>query len=774
MDVGVGATAVATLTYPSTINEGSSLAGSGAITAAGAIAAAEIRYGDSPTYSPLTLDALNRFNFSHFYSDSGALTIQVRARLVGADSFIAAGSFPLTVVNVSPTADLVAPIDGYQGVTGQEREFQLNLSDISFNDFTAGISYTVDWGDGSTETSSASGEISLTHTYYTTGDFAARVTATDKDGGVSLVDTVNLRIRTTETQGPALAVGGTAAEDMFQVTVGPALGAAAISRNGAAIASVVAPQSLRVYGGSGSDVVRGLAVATGDTFEIRIDDLRWHGVKVTGNNIDAWIAAGQAGNDVFKDYGGRATVSGFKGADRLYAGADIDSEFRLTGVNYGTLNERINFDTIPYLHGQNGNDKFVFTNSGSLTERIDGGNGVNTLDYSAVNSPVAINAQLGTAPKTRAFTKVQRFLAGTNTNDRLISPDTNNTWVLTGIKQGDINETIHFEGFEFISGGRGNDRFKLAMLALPSLFTTIDGLGGVDALDYSLLSTPVEVDLEKRIASSVPSYLGIEQFTGSSTLDTLIGLNKQPQIWSLTGLNAGSVNIYSFSGFENLRGGTLNDVLQPRPGASLTGGFDGRTGSNTVDFSLYGEAVNVDLRRNTAPGIPALTGVANLIGSPYDDILIGDGQANNIQGGAGHDIISGEAGNDLLNGNAGRDLIFGGAGVDSLDGSVGDDILVGGSVTYTSNPLTALESTALANLREVWTSLKMDFAERADTLASGVGFDLAKLATGTVIDDRVVDTLIAGTLVDEFDWMIGGRKDTVKNNRPTHRVTRLS
>ncbi|MEM9232948.1 MAG: hypothetical protein AAGA69_01760, partial [Pseudomonadota bacterium] len=57
--------------------------------------------------------------------------------------------------------------------------------------------------------------------------------------------------------------------------------------------------------------------------------------------------------------------------------------------------------------------------------------------------------------------------------------------------------------------------------------------------------------------------------------------------------------------------------------------------------------------------------------------LEGDGDPNDIEGGAGDDTISGRNGNDTLDGGAGDDSIRGGNDDDLLDGGADDDTLVG-------------------------------------------------------------------------------------------------
>src|SRR5688500_13593961 len=120
-------------------------------------------------------------------------------------------------------------------------------------------------------------------------------------------------------------------------------------------------------------------------------------------------------------------------------------------------------------------------------------------------------------------------------------------------------------------------------------------------------------------------------------------------------------------------------------------------------------------------GVDYLAGFENLLGSAFNDTLLGDGNANVMEGGAGDDIISAGAGidtlayahaaagvtvslsittaqntigagtdtatgfeyiigsafNDTLTGNTGANIIDGGAGDDVMNGSYGID-----TVTY--------------------------------------------------------------------------------------------
>ena len=126
--------------------------------------------------------------------------------------------------------------------------------------------------------------------------------------------------------------------------------------------------------------------------------------------------------------------------------------------------------------------------------------------------------------------------------------------------------------------------------------------------------------------------------------------------------------------------GAANDTF--RPGASIETA-NGGDASDTLDFSLSGVvqiALDDSIVATGAAKDDTYTGFENLIGSKSgNDLLIGDGQANQLSGLGGADKLTGLAGDDTLNGGLGNDTLDGGAGVDNLAGNEGNDILIGGA-----------------------------------------------------------------------------------------------
>ena len=64
----------------------------------------------------------------------------------------------------------------------------------------------------------------------------------------------------------------------------------------------------------------------------------------------------------------------------------------------------------------------------------------------------------------------------------------------------------------------------------------------------------------------------------------------------------------------------------------------------------------------------------NVLGSDFNDVLIGNSARNSLTGREGNDRLSGGAGNDTLSGGAGADTLIGGTGNDRLIGGSGSDI----------------------------------------------------------------------------------------------------
>jgi len=117
--------------------------------------------------------------------------------------------------------------------------------------------------------------------------------------------------------------------------------------------------------------------------------------------------------------------------------------------------------------------------------------------------------------------------------------------------------------------------------------------------------------------------------------------------------------------------------------------FEGDFGHDRVDggggarnlIAFESDPVSVDFRAGTAAsagGSVTFTNVNVALGSPFDDVLIGDDRGVILMGRDGDDRLVGGRGDDELWGEGGWGHPEAGSGNDTLDGREGNDVLAGG------------------------------------------------------------------------------------------------
>jgi serralysin len=197
-------------------------------------------------------------------------------------------------------------------------------------------------------------------------------------------------------------------------------------------------------------------------------------------------------------------------------------------------------------------------------------------------------------------------------------------------------------------------------------------------------------------------------------------------------------------------------------------------GNDTLDFSGYGQAQDIDLRQGNFSDVGGLVGnvaiakgadIENAIGGFGPDSITGNALANSLQGGAGDDTIMAGAGADTVNGGSGSnylrgeegdDSIAGGSGFDDINGNMGndtahgnggDDWVVGGK----DHDLLFGD----AGNDIVWGNLgndTVDGGDGNDQVRGGQGDDSVSGGAGDdyVSGDRGADTISGGAGADLF------------------------
>ncbi|MFN0192763.1 MAG: hypothetical protein ACKVP5_12455 [Aestuariivirga sp.] len=426
--------------------------------------------------------------------------------------------------------------------------------------------------------------------------------------------------------------------------------------------------------------------------------------NIIASHHDDFIIADDNANRL-EGQGGDDFISGLDGDDRIFGGSDDD-----------TLNGNAGFDTLK------GNDDNDVLNGGSGADVIDGGDGVDTASFAglagavelflentngfeqraiehtgttasssiaqvsgvlSIDELVEIENSIGTAFDDRMFgngganvlegRNGNDVLRGNSGSDTLLGGDNNDT--LEGGSEADRLEGGNND--DTLRGGTGND--------------VMIGGSGIDVADYSINSGFVLVRMEdgsangvgvehdvSGIAISGDTLNGIENVIGSSRNDDIEGNSAANR---LEGRN-GNDKLVGRDGADVLLGGENDDILSGGLGVDT---LNGGNGSDTASFDVLDVAaivnnvgVTVNLATNTHLGADAagdnMISIENVIGSKFDDVLVGDGNANILEGNLGRDSLIGNGGLDTFVYRHADDAVAG----ESVDGGadIGDTIFV--------------------------------------------------------------------------------------------------
>ena len=215
-----------------------------------------------------------------------------------------------------------------------------------------------------------------------------------------------------------------------------------------------------------------------------------------------------------------------------------------------------------------------------------------------------------------------------------------------------------------------------------------------------------------------------------------------------------------------------NDLLIGGSGADTLIGGDGNDTAFYLN-SLTGVSLNLALSQGfggEAEG-DTLQGIENLVGSEFNDTLIGDGTKNILRGAGGGDQLEGRAGDDLIFGEDGNDKIYGGTGDDYLNGNADNDVLLGEEgndfidggteidiVSYENSP-----NGAIVNIDEIqafsntpyFTDLEPSFTITAGTAVDGFGNTDILRNLENIIGSAFADILIGNSLNNTLQGLAG-------------------
>ncbi|MGO4127140.1 calcium-binding protein [Inquilinus sp. YAF38] len=371
-------------------------------------------------------------------------------------------------------------------------------------------------------------------------------------------------------------------------------------------------------------------------------------------------------SDRFLGLGGDDLLLGDKGNDFLDGGADndqlkggADSDTLLGGDGDDQLQGGTDNDT---LLGGDGDD---LLDGGQGADTLIGGAGIDTATYSVsvVTAGVTVSLYTGTGSGGDAQGD---WLSGV---ENIIGSSYADT--LSG--DAAANALSGGDGADILNGGAGADK--------------LDGGVGTDRAEYAGSQSGVTVNIASNVNTGGDAagdvLTGIENLGGSAFNDTLTGNGSNNSLWGHDGNDvlagaAGNDVLNGEAGADTLQGGDGDDTLVGGAGADV---LNGGAGNDTASYSAAAAAVVLGLASGGTGGEAAgdsFVGVENVIGSAFDDLILGDAGANSLSGLAGADRLYGGLGNDTVNGGGGDDSLYGEGGSDTLDGGDGNDALVGG------------------------------------------------------------------------------------------------
>ena len=475
---------------------------------------------------------------------------------------------------------------------------------------------------------------------------------------------------------------------------------------------------------------------------------------VAGNAVANYLS-GRDGDDRLWGSGGDDILEGGAGADRLDGDAGLDwvsyqgsdaavtvnlADGTVTGghADGDVLTEIENVIGSDYEDVLVGNDDTNRLEGGTGADQLNGGAGVDWVSYQGSNDSVTVDLSEGSGEGGHAQGDVITNIENVTGSDYadVLWGDGNANKLEGG--EGD-DELRGSGGDDILEGGDGDDWLYGSTGA-----DRFEGGVGFDVLTYQLSDAGVTINLEAGTLTGGYAqgdvFTGIERIVGSDYRDVLTGDDR-------------SNVLYGIGGDDELRGNDGDDVLEGGAGADQLNGGAG------LDWALYLESdsgVTVNLGDNTASGGhaqgDAITGIENVTGSDYHDVLTGDNGANVLYGIGGDDELRGNDGDDVLEGGAGADQLDGGVGIDWLsyagsDGAVSvrlydgyagrghaeGDVISGFENLRGSNYADILSGTGMANRLEggagddsVWGGSGDDVLEGgagADGLSGGPGID---------------------------------------------------
>ncbi len=226
-------------------------------------------------------------------------------------------------------------------------------------------------------------------------------------------------------------------------------------------------------------------------------------------------------------------------------------------------------------------------------------------------------------------------------NDILWGDDGEDT--LNGDKGNDL--LVGGDDNDYIQGGKGGD----------SLY----GGHGFDTAEYLNSTNGIVINLSNQSLNNdgfggKDKLHGIENIAGSEYADKITGDAANN---TLIG-NGGNDTLVGGGGFNFLNGGEGTNTVSYEDATGSVYSYLDLVSAGVSDYVTFNntEYTGASQTLSSSVAIDRLANIQNVIGSEYDDMIVGDAQANTFVGGNGNDTLDGGAGVDSLVGGNDADV----------------------------------------------------------------------------------------------------------------------
>ena len=371
------------------------------------------------------------------------------------------------------------------------------------------------------------------------------------------------------------------------------------------------------------------------------------GVNLVGTSAGD-VMVGTIGTDTITGNDGNDNIRGGSASDTIDGGAGNDYLYGEAGDDLV-----LGGDGSDRMYGDDGNDTLI---GGAGNDYMYGGEGSDSLSGEDGND--YLYAQNYGASTLDGGSGSDRLYGGYDSDD-----------IMSGGDDADYIYSVGYYSADTVDAGSGNDTVQLYVNGSEKSTVTLGD--GADVL---------EISYSTFYASNTVTVTDFN--TAEDTINMDYYLNNRLTGWNGSSNPFAAVASDPNAGFMQLVQDGTTTILRIDSNGGGNGFVDAIRFENTLvsDFT----ATNFNPPYPPDGSVPA---GLNLVGTAYNDYLVGTigtdtitGNAgnDNLKGGGESDTIDGGEGNDYLYGEAGDDLVSGGLGSDQLYGNDGNDTLLGG------------------------------------------------------------------------------------------------